>query len=99
MEGLKPTQKILSQFHIHLCLKNWGGEEEGGAPPPPRGSEPLCDKFSFTCNGSQRANVKDTNDIDFHFDEQPFCAVYRWKKPVNRHIVQMITYYIIQTVR
>ena len=82
----KDLPLIVSQFYVHLYLKSGGW---GGSPSPsPRGSEPLFEKSSFTCNGSQRANVRDTNDIDFQFDEQPYFlnlpAVYRWTKTGRR---------------
>ena len=51
-----------------LCTQKVGAGRKGRPPPPsPRGSESLFDE----CNGSQRANVRDTDDIDIQFDEQP----------------------------
>ena len=73
-EGLNQPKK-----YVHLSQKS--GEGGGKPPPSPCGSEPLFEKSSFTCNGSQRVSVRDTNDIDFQFDEQPYSlnlpAVYR----------------------
>ena len=58
---------VPTQFYVHLYLKNGGGG--GGNPPSPPGSDPFFEKSSFICNGSQRANEREKNDMDFQFDE------------------------------